>query len=125
MANVLRNMSILFAFMASYIAAYLLIITHMSMEKMNGEILLFQRGHKLLPKRQRHLEIYSGADTHRYGGNGDPITKIQRQTSTFQWKGICLDIKTGDGTRRILDHVDGWVKPGTLTALMVSPMERA
>lgn len=22
------------------------------------------------------------------------------------------------GTRRLLDHVDGWVKPGTLTALM-------
>ncbi|KAF7927775.1 uncharacterized protein EAE98_006157 [Botrytis deweyae] len=113
-----RNMSILFAFMASYMGAYLLVITHVSMEKMNGETLLFQRGHKPLPKRQRHLEIYSGADTHRYGGNGDPITKIQRQTSTFQWKGICLDIKTGDGTRRILDHVDGWVKPGTLTALM-------
>ncbi|KAA8565941.1 hypothetical protein EYC84_009750 [Monilinia fructicola] len=42
----------------------------------------------------------------------------ERQTSTFQWKNICLDIKTVDGTCRILDHVDGWAKPGTLTALM-------
>ncbi|ATZ56652.1 hypothetical protein BCIN_13g04870 [Botrytis cinerea B05.10] len=113
-----RNMSILFAFMAFFMAAYLLVMTHISMEKMNGEILLFQRGHKPLHKRQKHLEIYSSTDAHRYGGNGDPITKIQRQTSTFQWKDICLDIKTRDGTRRILDHVDGWVKPGTLTALM-------
>ncbi|KAM0147154.1 hypothetical protein ACHAPG_010739 [Botrytis cinerea] len=113
-----RNMSILFAFMAFFMAAYLLVMTHISMEKMNGEILLFQRGHKPLHKRQKHLEIYSSTDAHRYGGNGDPITKIQRQTSTFQWKDICLDIKTRGGTRRILDHVDGWVKPGTLTALM-------
>lgn len=118
-------MSILFAFMAFFMAAYLLVMTHISMEKMNGEILLFQRGHKPLHKRQKHLEIYSSTDAHRYGGNGDPITKIQRQTSTFQWKDICLDIKTRDGTRRILDHVDGWVKPGTLTALMVCLMERA
>ncbi|CCD52338.1 similar to ABC transporter [Botrytis cinerea T4] len=117
-ANASRNMSILFAFMAFFMAAYLLVMTHISMEKMNGEILLFQRGHKPLHKRQKHLEIYSSTDAHRYGGNGDPITKIQRQTSTFQWKDICLDIKTRDGTRRILDHVDGWVKPGTLTALM-------
>jgi ATP-binding cassette subfamily G (WHITE) protein 2 (PDR) len=27
-------------------------------------------------------------------------------------------IKIKTETRRILDHVDGWVKPGTLTALM-------
>ncbi|KAF7854551.1 hypothetical protein EAF04_010360 [Stromatinia cepivora] len=112
-----RNMSILFAFMAFLVAAYLVTTSRISTEKLNGEILLFQRGHKPRPKRQRHLEIYSGADIHRYG-NGDLISKLHRQTSTFQWKGICLDIKTVDGPRRILDHVDGWVKPGTLTALM-------
>lgn len=31
---------------------------------------------------------------------------------------MCYDIKIKSETRRILDHVDGWVKPGTLTALM-------
>ncbi|KAI9645138.1 Multidrug resistance protein [Ciborinia camelliae] len=113
-----RNMSILFAFMAFFMAAYVLATIHISTEKINGEILLFQKGHKPQPKRQRHLEIYSGAETNRYGGNGDPLSRIHKQTSTFQWKDICLDIKTEDGTRRILDHIDGWVKPGTLTALM-------
>ncbi|QSZ36007.1 hypothetical protein DSL72_007131 [Monilinia vaccinii-corymbosi] len=113
-----RNMSILFAFMAFFMASYLIAATYLSTRKTGGEVLLFQRGHKRHPKRQRHLEIYSGPEVNRYGGNGDPITRIQRQTSTFQWRGICLDIKTVDGTRRILDHVDGWVKPGTLTAVM-------
>jgi ATP-binding cassette, subfamily G (WHITE), member 2, PDR len=28
------------------------------------------------------------------------------------------DIKIKGEPRRLLDHVDGWVKPGTLTALM-------
>jgi len=44
---------------------------------------------------------------------------IQRQTAVFQWKNICFDIKMKKETRRVLDHVDGWVKPGTLTALVV------
>jgi hypothetical protein len=44
---------------------------------------------------------------------------IRRQTAVFHWKNICFDIKIKKETRRILDHVDGWVKPGTLTALMV------
>jgi hypothetical protein len=45
---------------------------------------------------------------------------IQKQTSIFQWKNICYDIQIKKEERRILDRVDGWVKPGTLTALMVS-----
>jgi ATP-binding cassette, subfamily G (WHITE), member 2, PDR len=31
---------------------------------------------------------------------------------------VCYDVDIKGETRRILDHVDGWVKPGTLTALM-------
>lgn len=45
---------------------------------------------------------------------------IQRQTAIFSWKDVVYDIKIKKEPRRILDHVDGWVKPGTLTALMVS-----
>lgn len=45
---------------------------------------------------------------------------IQRQTAIFSWKDVVYDIKIKKEERRILDHVDGWVKPGTLTALMVS-----
>ena len=33
---------------------------------------------------------------------------------------VCYDVDIKGKTRRILDHVDGWVKPGNLTALMVS-----
>lgn len=45
---------------------------------------------------------------------------IQKQTAIFSWKDVVYDIKIKKEPRRILDHVDGWVKPGTLTALMVS-----
>jgi hypothetical protein len=45
---------------------------------------------------------------------------IQKQTAVFHWKDVCYDIKIKGQPRRLLDHVDGWVKPGTLTALMVT-----
>jgi ATP-binding cassette, subfamily G (WHITE), member 2, PDR len=44
---------------------------------------------------------------------------IQKQTAIFSWKDVVYDIKIKGEPRRILDHVDGWVKPGTLTGLMV------
>ena len=43
---------------------------------------------------------------------------MQRQEAIFQWRDVCYDIKIKSEERRILDHVSGWVKPGTLTALM-------
>ena len=49
------------------------------------------------------------------------VASIHRQTKIFHWKDVVYDIKIKGKPRRLLDHVDGWVKPGTLTALMVIP----
>lgn len=43
---------------------------------------------------------------------------LQKQTATFHWSDITYDIKVKKGSRRLLNMVDGWVEPGTLTALM-------
>ncbi|OIW22265.1 P-loop containing nucleoside triphosphate hydrolase protein [Coniochaeta ligniaria NRRL 30616] len=45
--------------------------------------------------------------------------ELQSQSrSIFHWSNVCYDIKIKGKPRQILDNVDGWVKPGTLTALM-------
>lgn len=49
----------------------------------------------------------------------DAPPSIQKQTAIFHWSGVNFDIKIKGEPRRLLDDVDGWVKPGTLTALMV------
>ena len=38
--------------------------------------------------------------------------------ATFLWENLGYDIKVKDGHRRLLDDVEGWGEPGTLTALM-------
>jgi ABC-type multidrug transport system ATPase subunit len=43
---------------------------------------------------------------------------LQKQTATFHWSDITYDIKIKGESCRLLNMIDGWVKPGTLTALM-------
>jgi len=38
----------------------------------------------------------------------------------FHWSDVNYSIKTKGETRNILTDIEGWVQPGTLTALMVS-----
>ncbi|CAK7567984.1 MAG: hypothetical protein SEPTF4163_005962 [Sporothrix epigloea] len=43
---------------------------------------------------------------------------IPPQKDIFTWRNVVYDIEVKGKERRLLDHVSGWVKPGTLTALM-------
>lgn len=43
----------------------------------------------------------------------------ERNEDFFHWENVTYDVKSGDKTNRLLDHVDGWLRGGTLTALMV------
>ncbi|KAF5862153.1 hypothetical protein ETB97_012050 [Aspergillus alliaceus] len=116
-----RNMGILMGFMVFFGFIYLLATEYISEEKSKGEVLLFRRGQ--LPK-----SVSGGSDEESPTGpaaapNGKTLAsqtgaKIQRQTAIFHWQDVCYDIKVKGQSRRILDHVDGWVKPGTCTALM-------
>ena len=113
--------------MIFYMFTYLLSTEYISSAKSKGEILLFRRGYAPAHKQKAHSDIETSSTQ---GENlaealDRPVSaRIQRQTAIFQWKDICYDIKIKKETRRILDHVDGWVKPGTLTALMVKTILR-
>jgi ATP-binding cassette subfamily G (WHITE) protein 2 (PDR) len=48
----------------------------------------------------------------------EQIEVIPPQKDIFTWRNVCLDITIKGEPRRLLDGVSGWVKPGTLTALM-------
>jgi ATP-binding cassette subfamily G (WHITE) protein 2 (PDR) len=71
----------------------------------------------------RKDDIETGFNSEKSGNasrDGKEEVNIQKQTSIVSWKDVTYDIKIKGEERRILDNVDGWVKPGTLTALMVS-----
>lgn len=118
-----RNFGIIIVFMLGLMCCYLAASEFISAKKSKGEVLVFRRGHKpavLTKNTPDDIEAAGAA-----AALAEKETKaveasniIQRQTAVFHWADVTYDIKIKSEERRILDHVDGWVKPGTLTALM-------
>lgn len=98
---------------------YLVATEYITAKKSKGEVLVFPRGHKALAKKAGNDEEAGSGRSTAVANTEDHTGMIERQTAVFQWQDVCYDIKIKGEPRRILDHVDGWVKPGTLTALMV------
>ncbi len=133
-----RNLGVLFGIMFIFGAIHLLATELIPARRSRGEVLLFKRTHKRKQRAQLDEEATAVAtfshDTSQLESvNGDEseydtkdkskviVDAIQIQSSVFHWSGLTYDIKTKTSTRRILNNIDGWVKPGTLTALMVRP----
>lgn len=120
-----RNLGILIGLMVFGCAIYLTATEFITAQKSKGEVLLFRRGR--LPARipkgdeESNVEDRVNPDTvlKRERTTPEAPTSIQKQTAIFQWESVNYDIKIKGKPRRLLNDVDGWVKPGTLTALMV------
>lgn len=119
-----RNIGIVFVFMIGMMLVYLAATELISSKKSKGEVLVFRRGHTPASLKEKSIDEEAaddgtaGAKLEKKQSYVAPTDIIQKQTAIFCWKDVCYDIKIKSETRRILDHVDGWVKPGTLTALM-------
>lgn len=99
-----------------------------------AEFLVFRRGHapKKLLDAQKAMEkddaesadnssmhpIQSNMDEEQARKQNEKVRKLARQTDIFSWKDVKYTVPVKGGSRLLLDNVSGWVKPGTLTALM-------
>lgn len=123
-----RNLGIIIALTIFGLAVYITAAEFISSKKSKGEVLLFPRGQ--VPKSKNSDDAEASGDgrmtaetmtaekimTNPNAGEAPP--SIERQTAIFHWDSVNYDIKIKGEPRRLLDDVDGWVKPGTLTALM-------
>ncbi|KAL6915284.1 hypothetical protein FSST1_006779 [Fusarium sambucinum] len=122
-SNKWRNIGILIAFCFIFCIGHLVATEYVASERSKGEVLIFTR--EAIKKHTARVQDIESTTHDRPSkvlvsgdGSNDSSAKIDKATSVFHWQDICYDVKIKDETRRILDHVDGWVKPGTLTALM-------
>ncbi|KIW86022.1 hypothetical protein Z517_01416 [Fonsecaea pedrosoi CBS 271.37] len=119
-----RNLGIVIAFLIFFMITYLGVSEINSKPDGKGEVLLFRRGHvpHYIEEGLRHENSEdpeaSLAITGRHDTQAEDIRAIPPQKAIFTWHNVNYDIPVKDGTRRLLDQVSGWVKPGTLTALM-------
>jgi ABC-type multidrug transport system permease subunit/ABC-type multidrug transport system ATPase subunit len=115
-----RNFGILIAFMVFFNALYLYATEFISHDASKAESLLYRPGHAPKYLQERSQEPEAGSSNHptiEIQTTHDTI-RLPEQTDVLSWKSLNYDIPVKEGTRRLLDDVHGWVKPGTLTALM-------
>ncbi|WPJ61203.1 hypothetical protein SMAC4_07892 [Sordaria macrospora] len=122
-AHVWRNFGILWAFLVGFMFIYFLATELNSSNTSTAEALVFRRGHVPARLQQKAQDAEKSGDAALKGqleqeAPLDPKSLVDPQTDIFTWKDVVYDIDYQGGQRRLLDHVNGWVKPGTLTALM-------
>ncbi|PYH42887.1 AtrD, ABC-transporter [Aspergillus saccharolyticus JOP 1030-1] len=119
-----RNFGILVAFILFFMTMYLLIAEFVMFDQSKGEVLVFQRSksgvisaNENAPQDEESGEKDARAlAEHQAASDGD--INLQLESNTLHWKDVCYDVPIKGEMRRISDHIDGWVTPGTLTALM-------
>lgn len=116
-----RNFGIMIAYLIFFTICHLVSTEYVASEKSKGEILVFTRKAMLSHATQSLRDTETQNQRRGPAAEQDQSnnTKIESSRSVFHWTDVCYDVKVKGEDRRILDHVDGWVKPGTLTALMV------
>lgn len=122
-SRVWRNFGILLAFLVGFMTIFFVATELNSSTSSTAELLVFKRGTKapLLRGLGGDEEEKVGADgqsSSKTAQSDKPTRALETQRESFTWHNICYDIKVNDDSRRLLDNVSGWVKPGTLTALM-------
>lgn len=130
-----RNFGIICAWWALFVAITVWATCRWRMSSENGPSLL-------IPREKRHLVLPSGqsdeegqqskkevvssspseaAMTENESADEDVAPpNLTRNSSVFTWKNLSYTVKTPSGDRLLLDNVQGWIKPGNLTALMGS-----
>ncbi|KAI0106740.1 ABC-2 type transporter-domain-containing protein [Daldinia grandis] len=135
-SHVWRNFGILVGYVVFFGVLYMLAAEYLSLDQSKGEVLVFRRNHAVLDTR-RPQDEETGTVGILPSKKSDPLPRNEKEQGgrnpddapsgqssathrqkVFHWVDVCYDISIKGQSRRILDHVDGWIKPGTLTALM-------
>lgn len=119
-----RNLGIILAITVGFLIAHLLMSEWVAAARSKGEVLVFRRATMKNRRNGSRNDEESGKDTAYQGkessANSDSDrNEVQKQESIFHWENVNYEVDIKGETRKILDSVDGWIKPGTLTALMV------
>ncbi|KAH7096021.1 ABC-2 type transporter-domain-containing protein [Paraphoma chrysanthemicola] len=121
-SNRWRNWGIILAMTFFLFAAHLIMTELVASERSKGEVLVFRRN-KMKSKGKRSTSDEEGGSPsahqgEKFSSDDNSERKVQEQVSIFHWEKVNYEIQIKGETRTILDSVDGWIKPGTLTALM-------
>ncbi|KAB5578676.1 ATP-binding cassette transporter ABC1 [Coniochaeta sp. 2T2.1] len=124
-SHVWRNFGILIGFLFFFMFIYFVAVELNSLTSSSAEVLVFQRGHvpAYMQKDDKEMQSDRGkcvaVDANVSAAAAESnFNAFKSQKDIFTWRDVTYDIHIKGEERRLLDHVSGFVKPGTLTALM-------
>jgi len=120
-----RNLGIIlgfFFFLFTYLLASELNVYYST----GPDVLVFLRARLPSTMAQTDLKLKGRVDAERplvvssapIEGDVNEATSMQVDRETFSWRKVSLDVMIKGHSRRLLDNSCGWVKPGSLTALV-------
>ncbi|KFZ06095.1 hypothetical protein V501_07757 [Pseudogymnoascus sp. VKM F-4519 (FW-2642)] len=131
-AHIWRNFGIVWAWWALFVALTIWSTSKWASSTENGPRLVIPRERAQTVTTQRQIDeegqvdekvaMPSGSDAEATLGSeeGQRQANLIRNSSIFTWRDLSYTVKTRSGDRILLDNVQGYVKPGNLTALMGS-----
>jgi hypothetical protein len=114
--------------MAFFCTLYLLATEYVLLQKSKGEVLLFPKGtvRKSQKAEDEEAQDVISQNTPMVASPDGFLQSHQvgldekAQPATFVWENLSYEILGKKGKKRILENVEGWIKPRTLTALIVT-----
>jgi ABC-type multidrug transport system ATPase subunit len=123
-SNVWKNLGISVAFFVLFTITSALAVEYKKPAATKSEFLVFRKGSKSAKLGQkpqkRDLEHRHRAFELNVLKEEKENMKIERSNDVFCWQHVNYDIEIKGAPRRLLDNVQGFVEPGTLTALVGS-----
>ncbi|KAH6613067.1 ABC-2 type transporter-domain-containing protein [Boeremia exigua] len=115
--HVWRNLGISIAFFLAFTALYAATTEFKKAGSSASSQLVFRKG--TTPSAGRLHDVESGASSRseKIESSGDTLD-AESGRDVFSWKHLNYDISIKGETRRLLSDVEGFVEPGSLTALM-------
>ncbi|KAJ9095227.1 hypothetical protein QFC20_006704 [Naganishia adeliensis] len=129
-----RNFGVIWAFWFLFVGATVLLMTYGVNSTAGGSQMEFARNAATLGDTSTY--VLGSEDEEKQGSADSPAlpaikaeeTRTQASAekalienkSVFTWKDLTYTVKTAEGDRVLLDQVHGFIKPGTLSALMGS-----
>jgi hypothetical protein len=121
-----RNVGIIFAWWVFFVVVTIIFTSRWKEMGEGGRGLLIPREKQ---NKTKHIQVNDEesqavekpqASSESSGSDDTLANQLIRNTSIFTWKNLTYTVKTPSGDRVLLDNVQGFVKPGTLGALMGS-----
>ena len=112
-----RNWGIVMALIVAYLILNVLLGEVMKHGMGGNTAKVFERPNA--ERKKLNEDLLAKRDERREARKKGESTEIKiNSEGILTWEDLCYEVPVPGGTRRLLDHVFGYVKPGQLTALM-------